>query len=106
MSDEFDAVALVTGMTEEQALSLFWAMKNRFGWAGTVFTRSDAEQEWQNEQFDPATELTSDNPMPDDVWEAVQDSWYWHRGLPELMTERGWELVSQAVQEALTKEEA
>jgi hypothetical protein len=31
----------------------------------------------------------------------VQNSWYWRKGLPELMTERGWGLVGQAVMDAI-----
>lgn len=103
MTHDFDAKRIIETLTEDQAMKLFWEMQNRFGWSGTVFTRYDAEQEWQNLQFDPATGLTSDASLPEDTWEEIQNDWYWSRGIPDLLVERGWEMVSMAVDSAMEK---
>jgi hypothetical protein len=94
-------LALLEGLDESEALSVFWTLQSQFGWSGTVFTRADAEQEWQNAQYDDTTGETGGDELPEAMWEAVQDSWYWRKGLPELMTERGWGLVGQAVMDAI-----
>jgi len=91
-------------LTEDEALTVFWELQRQFGWAGTVFTRADAEQEWNNQQYDALGE-TPDAPLPDEVWDLVVGSWYWRKGLPEGMCERGWPYVTQAVLEALEGDE-
>ena len=89
-------------LTEHEALTVFCDLQAQFGWSGTVFTRVDAEQEWQNTSYGYGG---SDEKMPDTVWDAVQESWYWRKGLPENMCERGWTYVTQAVLEALEGDE-
>ncbi len=84
-------------LTEDEGLTVFWELQRKFGWSGTVFTRADAEQEWQNAQYDETTGLTFDDPMPDEVWDLVVGSWEWRKGIPEMLCERGWPLVFDAV---------
>lgn len=91
----------IKDLTENEALYLIVAIENQFGWAGTTFTREDAEREWQNQQYDPETGLTPDTPMPDEAWELVQQQWEWRKGLGEILSERGWELVTAAVANAI-----
>jgi len=55
-------------------------------------------------EYDPETGETPDTPMPDDAWQRVQDTWAWSKGLSDILTERGWELVSEAVAEALDED--
>lgn len=106
MSDTaFDIIQeSIPSLTEDEALNVLLRLERQFGWTGTTFTRGDAETEWQNQQYDPETGLTPDTPMPDDAWERVQQSWYWRKGLPEILTERGWELLGDAVAEALNED--
>lgn len=89
-------------LTEGEALTVFWELQSQFGWSGTVFTRADAEQEWQSTSYNYAG---TEEKMPDEVWYAVEESWYWRKGLPEGLTERGWTYVTQAVLEALEGDE-
>lgn len=88
-------------LTEDEALSVFYRMSVHYGWAGTVFTRGDAESDWQNQQYDFETGETPDTPLPDSVWNRILTSWEWRKGIAEILTERGWDLVSQAVEEAM-----
>lgn len=92
-------------LTEDEALSVFYALSVHYGWAGTVFTRGDAECEWQNQQYDFETGETPDAPLPDNVWNNILASWEWRKGIAETLTERGWDLVSNAVEEAIIAEE-
>lgn len=82
--------------TEDEAVRLYFEFSSRFGWKGTFFAREDAQSSW-NEYHD------KEGDLPDDIWEAVQNSWCWRKGLSEILTERGWELVHEAVSEALSK---
>jgi nitrite reductase/ring-hydroxylating ferredoxin subunit len=101
----YDTITECIGsLTEDEAISAIVAINTHFGFSGTVFTREDAQQEWQNQQYDPETGETPDTPMPDDAWQRVQDTWAWSKGLSDILTERGWELVSEAVAEALDED--
>ena len=87
--------------TEDEAIQAYFAMSQRFGWQGTFFTREDAETVWQNSFPDPETGLIRTDGMPDDVWEAIRNCWYWRKGLSDILTERGWEIVNEAVDEVV-----
>lgn len=82
-------------ITEDEAIKLYFDLASQFGWRGTFFTRADAENSWQeyHEQSEPFT---------DEVWEAVRQSWYWRKGMGEILTEHGWDLVHEAVDEAVS----
>lgn len=98
--------ALIKELDEDEALSVYWELETQFGWAGSVFTRADAEQEWRDNQTDVETEDDSEPWLPDEVWEAAQNTRAWSRDLPERMTERGWDMVNQAVREAMNEDNA
>lgn len=77
----------VKELDEEQALDLCSAIRDHFGWSGTYFMRSDAESH-------------AGRALTDEEWECVRESWPWHKGLPEILCERGWSLVDSALEEA------
>lgn len=91
----------INTLTEDEAFQVFHDLREKFGWAGTFFTRGDAEVEWQNLQHDDSTGETSNAPMPDEVWEAVQNTWGWRKGIIDRLTEDGWQHVAHAVSEAI-----
>lgn len=84
-------------ITEDEAIRLHFDLANRFGWRGSFFTREDAQNSF-NEYHGKEGEMT------DELWDRVLLSWYWRKGLDEIMTERGWDLVHEAVAEALSEE--
>lgn len=84
----------VDTITEDEAISLYHKFSEKFGWAGTFFTREDAEVSW-NERYN------QEGAMPKEAWEATADSYYWRKGLGDLLCEWGWDLVHQAVGEAV-----
>lgn len=91
-------------MPEADAIDLYHALADHFGWAGTFFTRDDAEQEWQIQtRSDENGDEPNTDPMPDEVWERIQQTWEW-RKMNGPMCEYGWDWVTQAVQMALTSE--
>lgn len=93
---------LASVIREETAITLYHELAARFGWVGTFFTRDDAETEWQAQtRFDENGDEMNTAPMPDEVWENIQNEWYWRRGLSDTLTERGWELVYEAVNSAI-----
>lgn len=96
--------ALLPNLSEDGAFILFYAMCQQYGWAGTIFTRGDAEQAWNTERDPDGNGPEQD--MPDDVWDAILCSWAWRRGLPERLAEIGWDLVAEAAREAIEQTEA
>lgn len=87
-------------ITEDEAIDLHYKLSRRFGWGGTFFTRADAESKWQELTGD---DLTNSEPLPDDVWENIRQTWYWRKGLTDSLTEYGWDIVNDAVAEAIEK---
>lgn len=83
-------------ITEDQAIHLYYDIARRFGWQGTFFTREDAENSWQ--EYHNQTE-----PFTNEMWDTVLGSWVWRKGIHQLLTERGWELVHEAVGEVLAE---
>lgn len=103
MSEESRSViaALIKDLDEGEALSVYCELAGQFAWAGSVFTREDAEKSWQNNHYDATTATVgTELPMPDEVWEAVTLTWQWNN-VAEIMCERGWDMVDQAVMEAI-----
>lgn len=86
-------------LTEDEALDIFHKMRTTFGWSGTFFTRADAELEWRAQ-----TTLTYEldgEPLPDEMWETIATTWAWRKGLIDVLTDRGWDLVYDAVHDAI-----
>lgn len=91
---------MIKDLEPGEEMYLLWMLQDYYGWAGAMFMRNDAEQEWHDQQYGVTTGLTPNDPLPDDVWEAIQDTWEWRKGITEIFVERGWDLVSTAVKEA------
>lgn len=89
-----DVDAFLAGLTEDEAIRLLWKMEAHFGWTCTVFSRADAESSWVEYH-------EKEGDMPDEVWEKVKLTWYWRRGMGDVLVERGWSLVHDAVGEAI-----
>lgn len=97
----------IESLTEQDAMRIYHSMARQFGWAGTFFTREDAEVEWQQQtRTDENGDEPNEAPLPDEVWETITNTWEWRRGLNDILTERGWELVGLAVSEAIELSEA
>ena len=77
---------LVDGLAPDEAMSLYHAMQEKFGWAGTVFQREDVDS-------------AAGRDLTDEEWEKVQDSYEWCKGVPERTTERGWDVIYSLVDE-------
>lgn len=101
MSDiAYDTIKECIGsLTSDEAIDIIIAIEQQFGFTGTTFTRADAEQEWRSQSGKP-----SYIAMPDDAWERIRQTWAWRKGINEITTERGWDLVYEAVSEALSED--
>lgn len=84
-------------ITEDEAIRLYFTLASQFGWQGSFFTREDAENSWK--AYHNQTE-----PFTDELWQAVCTSWYWRKGLSDGLTERGWDMVHEAVAGVLNDE--
>lgn len=86
-----DTTIDMTTLTEDEALVLYHRLSAMFGWAGTFFTREDAATAW---------ETPGEMGITDDEWDAVCSQYEWRKGLQDVLTERGWDLVFAAVEAA------
>ena len=82
---------------EDDALSVLHALQRRFGWAGTMFTRADAES--QIEDVDDAGEVV-ERKFTDEEWTRVRATAAWDSVLGEILTERGWDIIRMAIRDA------
>lgn len=92
MASSYDEIKdFVNDLSEEQAIIAFHDMSNKFGWSGTFFTKADAESAWENIKYDDPEQPMED--IPESVWENIRRSWLWRKGLPERLTEIGWDMM-------------
>lgn len=64
-----------------------WARENEC--AGTMFSPADVETIWE-------MEWEEELGIPfKDVWNQLRNAWEWDKGLQELLTERGFGIISQ-----------
>ncbi len=86
---------------EDAALSVVGLLAIRYGWATSIFTRADAEGEWQT-QAEVAAALEGGDPAPFDAaaWDRVQTSFWWRKVLGDA-DEADWSAISEAVNEAM-----
>lgn len=80
--------------TEDEALEVFHALRSRFGWAGTVFTRADVESHVETALSDHDERHAA--LVTDALVDAVVDS-HEYRHLADRMTEVGNETLADAV---------
>ncbi len=78
--------------TESEAFTALHTLRARFQWAGTMFNREDVDAVLQGEH---------EMDVTDDIWNAVLNTWEWRKGLTEIITERGFEIISDAVSDVL-----
>jgi len=90
-------VNYVQDLTEQDALEVFHTLLGRFDWSGTVFTKGDI--------ITSITEYheVTDDSRHDEIINKVIRSWEW-KHLDDTMAESGFELIHNAVHEALTGE--
>jgi hypothetical protein len=83
---------------ESEGFTVFHALMDKFGWSGTVFSPNDARQYIANcREADDLPELSDDEL---DMWtNEICRSWEWRKGLLEVMTEHGWELIASAYED-------
>ena len=82
---------------EDDALRVLRALRHRFGWAGTMFTRADAES--QLEDVGRTGEIV-EKKFTDEEWARVRATAAWDSVIEEILTERGWDIIRLAVADA------
>jgi hypothetical protein len=52
--------------------------------SGTMFGRGDVES-------------AAGRELTDEEWEQIKATYEWRKGLPDRLTERGWEIIHEAL---------
>jgi hypothetical protein len=73
--------AMLDGMIEDDGFRLLWALRSKFQWAGcTPTTMGDVEEALERE-------------LTDEERERVASSWEWRKGILEVQSEDGNEMI-------------
>ncbi len=94
-----DADKFIEGLDNEvDAFRVLHAMRNKFDWAGTMFSVGDVHSALLTDHFD------GDNGEGDDTYEGIDDdidtivnSRTWRKFMEEWMCEQGWEIIQNAI---------
>lgn len=97
MVTDIERVINIDALAEEDAFRVFSAMCDKFGWAGTVFTRDDVEG--LLEQYVEDGEII--NEFTDEQWADFSSNKDWHRYVPEWMAEKGWDVIQDILDDWL-----
>lgn len=84
---------------EEDGFAVLFALKRKFDWAGTVFTRDDIRSQVSWIRGVEVDSLERDESVDWIVQRVIGDP-HWREGLEDWMTDRGWLCVYDAVVEA------
>lgn len=90
---------LLAEMREDDATWFHHQMARQFSWAGTLFLVGDIREGLEAEaSFDDSPISREDIPG---LIDKVIDSWEWRKGIEHLGCEYGYELIQQAINEAI-----
>ena len=96
ISPHFDALPK---LTDDEAISLISAITRAHRFTGTVFTPTDVR--------DNLTEWFAADEVERDVTEvdvnAVLDSWWWRKGIPDVLVAEGGEMLLNAYNDTFDK---
>ncbi|AXV09957.1 hypothetical protein DVS28_b0187 (plasmid) [Euzebya pacifica] len=96
---------LCTAEDGRYAHDVFAAFKAATWAEGTVMSREDAAEKWEQHfehLADDNGELPADVAFTDEVWAQVRTNWFWSRGLTgEVVMDAMWMAVDEAVQDVI-----
>ena len=82
---------------------MFWAMRDKFGWAGTVFTRDDVDGMLDSNEYNVRKdgEPIINRSFTDEQWTDFTNNKDWYRYVPEWLSEQGWEIIDNVLNDWL-----
>lgn len=83
-------------MDEAQAFSILHAMKQEFGWAGTVFSEADVRESIADRREADDKEPYTDEQM-DEAVATVMNSHGWCKFMEEWMCQEGWDVLGNII---------
>lgn len=83
-------------INEMEALDLLTAFKAKFNWRGSIFIPEDIENAlaYHNSDLDDDEKITV---------EDVLATWTWNKGMNEILTEQGFNILEDACNDATFK---
>jgi hypothetical protein len=103
MTTDMEILINMDSLDEEDAMRVFTEMRYKFGWARTVFTRGDVEGILENNEYNVTEdgEPIIDRSFTDEQWNDFRSNKDWYRYVPEWMTEQGWEMIDNVLNDWL-----
>jgi len=83
-------------MDETQAFLVLHAMRQEFGWAGTMFSEDDVRESIQQRRDADSKEPYTPEEM-DEAVAAVMNSGGWNKWMEQWMCEQGWECLNSII---------
>jgi hypothetical protein len=87
-------------MDESQAFRVLHAMRDEFGWVGTMFTESDVRESIADRRDADDKEPYTEDEMNEAV-ATIMDSWTWNKFMEDWMCKEGFEVLNQAIWDEL-----
>jgi hypothetical protein len=103
MTTDIELLINMDALDEGDALNVFWAMRDKFGWAGTVFTRDDVDEMLDNNEYNVRKdgEPIINRSFTDEQWTDFTNNKDWYRYVPEWLSEQGWEIIDNVLNDWL-----
>jgi hypothetical protein len=93
VTEELSIDHLINTIDEEAvALEMFRRLSDKFGWAGTVFSRDDIPL-IIHEEYVPGDSILVDDTITDEEFARVRATHTWDEGIQEAMMERAVEMI-------------
>ena len=99
MTTDLELLINLDALDESDAFRVFSAMSDKFGWAGTIFTRNDVES--MLDTYDPEHDGKTISEFTDEQWVDFTNNKDWFRYVPEWMTEQGWDIIQDVLNDWL-----
>ena len=82
---------------EEEAVAVFYALQQRYGWAGGIITRAHAARLWE----EVAEDWNEPIDMTDEDWDRLQRTHDWGLVLTDYFNETVEDTLRSAIQSAI-----
>lgn len=90
----------LSGITEDEAITLTMRLFRNFRWVGSFFTMDDLRRRWDGDFIREGVEPAE---LTEDILNDILSSYQWRKGIDEVTGEDIGELVNDLISEVRTK---
>ena len=87
---------LIADLSQSDAFMVLSMLCRKFDWSGTMFTPDDVSEHIQYRREADGLDPLTDEQL-EEMTNDIINSRDWSKWLPDWITERGWEIINQAI---------